>query len=600
MSDRRRSTSLVCDDAAAVETPRRDEGFALVAVMLVLALLMTLGIGYFTLTHLEIRSTRAAMHGFRGLYAAEGGLEVRAETFRQTVDGFGTPSGAGPSSATPCAPGDLGSGDFACDQVTLEQRRVDTWARRAGGGQQWSLIPRGEAFQNLMADEQGWVVAARATAPDGRMEAELQMHLRQRRVPLYQFAAFWGKDLELVDPVTLAGPVHTTGDLFLGPAGGTLSINGAVSAEGSILRGRKDSNSCLGGTAEIPAPAVATALPACSATRLDYSPAALSGWGSMVQTGVDPATVPDAGSIAVGGVYWQRADLRVVLDINATPSIQIRQSGGTVDVTETAALLGCAATHHSTTFHNYREPSAATPMQLLDVDVTALLDCINGGGLGGGVALDDATDGGLIVHFSVDGPDSGTTNKYGVRLFNAAELASTDLSAPAIAGLTLASDQALYVQGHYNALNRKPAALVADSFNLLSENWSEPAYPATLASRPATATTLNAAIVAGSDSTGGADGAAGRDSGDYAGGLFGLVRLHEDWSGATLSYRGSFVSLFRPAHVVGSYGVGAPQFNPPSWSWTYETDFIDPTLLPPLTPRLSYVREQPTVASFPM
>ena len=75
-------------------------------------------------------------------------------------------------------------------------------------------------------------------------------------------------------------------------------------------------------------------------------------------------------------------------------------------------------------------------------------------------------------------------------------------------------------------------------------------------------------------------------------------RFHEDWSGRTLIYRGSFVSLGTPRHNNGGWcgtGNGAPLFcdiyNPPGRNWDYDTDFQQVENLPPLTPRFVSVQQ---------
>ena len=72
-------------------------------------------------------------------------------------------------------------------------------------------------------------------------------------------------------------------------------------------------------------------------------------------------------------------------------------------------------------------------------------------------------------------------NNYGVRLTNGSELISPVAGSPAVAGLTIATDQAMYVQSDFNAANKIPAAVLADSLNVLSNGWSDadsdPALP---------------------------------------------------------------------------------------------------------------------------
>ncbi len=181
---------------------------------------------------------------------------------------------------------------------------------------------------------------------------------------------------------------------------------------------------------------------------------------------------------------------------------------------------------------------------------------------------------------------------------NGATLASSIAGAPAIKGLTVVTDQAVYVQGSYNSNSKKPAAFLADSLNILSNAWTDANSALALNSRVASTTTINAAFLAGTDSTGGAEGAAGRDAGEYNGGVENYPRLHEKWSSATLNYLGSFVSLGTPRHVNGLWVYGAPQYEAPTRNFRYDTDFNDAAKLPPLTPRFVYLRQDLFVRQF--
>ena len=121
--------------------------------------------------------------------------------------------------------------------------------------------------------------------------------------------------------------------------------------------------------------------------------------------------------------------------------------------------------------------------------------------------------------------------------------------------------------------------------NVLSTAWNDANSAGDLSSRLADPTTVNAAFLAGTDSTGGpgGEGPGGQDAGDYNGGLENYPRFHEDWSGETLTYRGSFVSLNQPRHVDGHWS--SQSYSPPIRDWGYDTDFNDAAKLPPLNTR---------------
>lgn len=165
-----------------------------------------------------------------------------------------------------------------------------------------------------------------------------------------------------------------------------------------------------------------------------------------------------------------------------------------------------------------------------------------------------------------------------------------------VQGLTIVSDQAAYTWGHYNSVNKIPAAILADTFNPLSGNWND-ANSNNWSARGAVNTTFNAAVLAGTDTTGGIDGAGGQ-GGAYNGGLENYPRFHENWSGRTFTYRGSFVSLETPRHQAGAWSYGSPQYTAPGRNWDYDTDFNDAANLPPLSPRFVYLRQELFVRDF--
>jgi hypothetical protein len=243
-------------------------------------------------------------------------------------------------------------------------------------------------------------------------------------------------------------------------------------------------------------------------------------------------------------------------------------------------------------FYNWRERKW---MQLLNVNIADLLrwNAANGAPF---FPPGDTTDGGLVIFLSVVGPDSLAINNYGVRVFGSRELQFPPSADPT--GLTIVSDQAIYIQGDYNSINWQPAAFLGDSINVLSNNyfqaagcgancWNDRQSNLNLAdaARAAASTTINAAFLSGVDSTIG---------GTYNGGLENYPRFHESWSGRTLFYQGSYVSLGTPVHVNGTWcGTGGTCniYNPPTRNWNYDPRFNDVANLPPMTPHFVYVQQ---------
>jgi hypothetical protein len=572
---------------------RGQKGLALVMAMMLLALLMTMLLGYFTLTRISLATTGSAMDSLDGLYVAEAGLNVRADVVRQLFQGYNRPSGTSPDEAqNPCVGANQGSGDLACIEYDLLDNTATTYLLEHPGNPEVVVVPRGELYQNLSAQEYTYTLDSVSRNAEGDTQAILGLQFKSRLVPMFQFAAFYSKDLEILPgpAMLLEGPVHVNGDLFIG-ANNSLDVEGQVTSSGDIYGGRKNVNLCMPGAVTVADPEQQTALPPCSVTRRLYTQSELDAWNGMVRTRVDPVSVPPPETLnpVPGEAYWDRAEIRIMLDVSgATPSIQILNPNGTLNAVDSATLAGCGAASFSDTLYNHRE---ATYIDMLDIDVEQLLNCLHTTSLmGGGKDIDETSEGGLVWYLGVVGPDSDTFNNYGVRLRHGAELASTDVSAPPIQGLTVVTNQAVYIEGDYNAVNKKPAAVLADSLNVLSNAWLDAKSPDPLDQRIAGDTTIHAAFLAGTDFTGGSDGAGGRDQGHYNGGLENYPRFHEDWGGYTLTYRGSFVSLNPPQHVSGLWENQS--YQPPGRDWFYDTDFDDAARLPPMSPRFVYLRQQ--------
>jgi hypothetical protein len=347
------------------------------------------------------------------------------------------------------------------------------------------------------------------------------------------------------------------------------------------------------------------------------------------------------GPTAAGGTSDANAGNTPAVNTGATLNLrqQLRGTGQVSGVVVRKAVVSSADT-----FYNYREKysiggvvttggTRGQYIRMLNVDVRELMNCAyNQPNLMDGKLLSDSTQGGLVWYFTVK-DNSGNTNnfrKYGIRLYNGRSLRSTIAAAPEIAGLTIISNQAVYVQGDYNLKDDstaapttvaddpstagitetwKPAAIMADSVHVLSNRWRSDDFNSTRYTgnlpesqnstvgklicvldgatcstiipipsqtlidsqthRPvATATSINAAFLGGTFSP--------VNEGDpVMGGLNNYPRFYENWNTVAFKYRGSFVSLRQPAYNVAPFcGSWQPTtcniYVPPLRNWDYE------------------------------
>jgi hypothetical protein len=75
----------------------------------------------------------------------------------------------------------------------------------------------------------------------------------------------------------------------------------------------------------------------------------------------------------------------------------------------------------------------------------------------------------------------------------------------------------------------------------------------------------------------------------YSGGVENFPRFQENWSGVNFWYNGSMVEMF--TSQIANYpwpGTGTV-YNPPTRNWAFDTNFDDPSQLPPLTPKVIYL-----------
>jgi hypothetical protein len=161
-------------------------------------------------------------------------------------------------------------------------------------------------------------------------------------------------------------------------------------------------------------------------------------------------------------------------------------------------------------------------------------------------------------------------------------------------GLAVASENPVYVQGDFNAPGGAfvapyaPVGVIADAFTFLSNNWNDVnSFSSTYdtAGRAGATTGYRLAIAAGKGiSFPQPVGYATPQDFGTDGGVHNFLRYIENWGPATLNYRGSIVSMYSDRQAIGPYKCCATVYSPPTRAYNFDSDFLDPTLLPPRTP----------------
>lgn len=164
-------------------------------------------------------------------------------------------------------------------------------------------------------------------------------------------------------------------------------------------------------------------------------------------------------------------------------------------------------------------------------------------------------------------------------------------------GLTVATENPMYIQGDYNAIpgvaiagnaaGHVASSVLADAVTLLSSSWVDVNSffsPDTPGSRPGATTAYRVGVAAGKNlSFPQPQGWAAAQDYGTDGGVHNFLRYLEGWGGS-LYYRGSIVNLFTSRQAVGIYKCCNTVYGPPTRVYNFDSDFLIPSTLPPGTP----------------
>ena len=172
-------------------------------------------------------------------------------------------------------------------------------------------------------------------------------------------------------------------------------------------------------------------------------------------------------------------------------------------------------------------------------------------------------------------------------------------------GLTIASENPVYVQGNFNACGaataacaangfgptndaHRSAAIIADAVTLLSRNWNDLRSfnsPHNPANRQAATTWWRMAVISGKGLN-----FPHPNNGEFAnfgsdGGAHNFMRFLEAWpGGSAVNYMGSLVSFYINRQATGTWKCCVNVYTPPPRTAFFDAEFLTPSLLPPRTP----------------
>lgn len=527
----------------------REKGFTTLIFLSLLLMLSLLGINAIMTSTDEVDIAGYEMNSQGALYAAEAGLEKGSAFIASHYAKKGTPPSSLPT-----------------DSVQIGKYTVIYSVTKPGATVN-KVLTQG-AYRGLYALSDEYVIEASAICPGVQASTSLQMTVDASVVPIYQFAVFYEQDLEIAPgpAMTLNGRVHSNRNMYL-QSNNSLKIDSYTTAAGDILYGRHplSGQGSGAGTVEIKdAGGTYRNMKNTDNTWLDARDAqwvskSIARWGGRVEdknhgmsdlnlpivaTGEPKDMLERAGSSNADS-YEHKAGLKILNGQVMWRKPDSTWQNVTTDFTSSGIL----------TSHTFRDGRENKDVTAYDIDVSKL-----------NTSAYWPTNG--IVYVSTE-PSGG--NYPATRLVNGSTLK---------AGFTVASENPVYTKGDYNSVNKKPASIMTDALNILSNAWSDANSWSGLSSRIASATTVNAAYMTGNKPS-------GTGGTNYSGGFENLPRFLENWADKQFTWRGSAVDLWVAEQAQGTWG--GSYYSPPNRNWSFDTDFLDPTKLPPGTPLISIV-----------
>jgi hypothetical protein len=432
----------------------------------------------------------------------------------------------------------------------------------------WASTNLISQYQGLKGYAATYRVTSYAQSIQGRYKpsAAVQQDIQLAVVPVFQFTIFYNMDMEICPGpnMTIKGRTHSNGNLYAQPQA-QLTFMGDVTSALQIISGKAPNDPSIrtpgtltfnaehdGGVNTLNMPLGTNNTPAAVHAIIDIPPNSESPNSTMGQQRL-----------------YNQADLIILVydnNVDMHGGNNINGNGATFSWgTDTGKFVNT-----NVSFYDYRE---AKTIKTTQIDIGKMNTWFQG----------QSKLKGLSSVYVADLRSQNSGTEAGIRLTNGMTLPTS--------GLTVATPDPLYVEGNYNVdptqlgssntSKSKPAALVADSINVLSGNWNDANSNRPLSNRAANDTTVNAAFLAGIVPSGG---------GYYSGGVENFPRFLEDWSSRTFTYNGSMVVMFPSQIGTGVWkGTGSLYniYNPPTRNWNFDVNFSDPNKLPPITPRVS-------------
>lgn len=516
--------------------PTDERGLATLIALVMMLMMTIIGLAALRMADDEISIAGNEVNEMSSFYAAEAGLEKASAAIQAQYEATNSP------------PTTLPSGSEALSGCVAAYSTTDNGAATV---RDLTLGP----LAGLHALIKTYSITSTGTSSVNQSQVVLTQEFECAMVPIFQFAVFYGNDLEIAPgpDMTLIGRVHSNGNLYL-QSNNNLYMDSYVTSSGNLIHGRKGPGGTSYGNVFIKDTDGNYQNMLRSGTWLDatynkWYDSASTRWDGRVQDssfGQGPLNLPLSNTgdphklieRAAGNPdsYESKANLKV-LDGQAYSLV------GTVWTNVTASLP--AGTLTSTTFYDAREAKTVNTTQ---IDISKLK---------------------TSAYYPANGVVYSSDQRTG---FRATRLVNgSDLGRP----LTIVCENPLYIKGDFNTVTKQPAFVAGDAVTFLSNSWNDANSTLGKTSRVATQTSVNCSFMTGNTNT---------TSSQYNGGLENLPRFLETWNSVPFNWRGSIVNLWNSQQAIGNWT--GTYYDPPIRNWAYDTDLDDPTKLPPESPRV--------------
>ena len=418
---------------------------------------------------------------------------------------------------------------------------------------------------------------ARDTASIQNVTGGVLQELQLAGIPIFQFGMYSSGNMEIScgQPFDVTGHVHCNGTLYVEPDN-SLKFESDVTAVVAALFQRDPLD-----TRGKPAGGVVyvqTNSPSFPVQALTL-PIGTTNTPEAIREIIEPPPLGENPGSPIGLLrYYNQCDMLLVVSNSGVSATSGSFNNFLTSITNKELALFVSITNNS--FWDAREGKTVQP---IDINIGSLKTWSETNSNLRLVLMTANLSSVYIMNsiYVVDRRTLPGTSLGAVRVFNGLQIPTN--------GLTVATGRPLYVQGHYNQTDpanlatantatTRPASLVADAISILSEAWSDANSANPVSSRIAASTTVNAAFLTGVVET---------TAGQYSGGMENFPRFLETWGLANIfTYNGSMVKMFPSLYATSAWNNNNNIYAPPRRDWAYDSNFDDPTKLPPKTPSL--------------